>query len=117
MLIVVASDATIRTVNQATLKILGYEEQELIGRPIELIVKNKEEKVLKEEQGLFQRTGLQFLIRKGFVQGIDRFFCAKNGRIIPVLFSGSVMHDENGSIQGIVCMGLDITVRKQAEKT
>jgi len=33
-----------------------------------------------------------------------------------VLFSGSVMRDDDGKIQGIVCMAQDITERKRAEE-
>jgi PAS domain S-box-containing protein len=113
ILIVVDPDATIKTVNQATLNLLGYEEQEIIGKPIELIVKEEEE---EEEEGIFRGTGLQILIQKEFIEGIERTYQAKNGRKIPVLFSGSVMREKNGGIQGIVCMGQDITERKRAEE-
>jgi PAS domain S-box-containing protein len=117
MLIVVDSNGKIKTVNQATLNLLGYEEQEVIGKPIELIIIKEEEEEEEEDQGIFHGTGLQILIEKGFIEGIERTYQAKNGRKIPVLFSGSVMRDKNGGIQGIVCMGQDITERKQAEET
>ena len=46
-LVVVNQDATIRAVNQATLDLLGYEENELIGKPIGTILGEGEELLFK----------------------------------------------------------------------
>ncbi len=39
----------------------------------------------------------------------------RDGRKIPVLFSGAVMYGDNGEIEGIVCAARDIVERKEAE--
>ena len=108
-IIVVNPDFTIRTVNQAALNLLGYKVNELIGQPIAKIVR-------EEEQKVFQGSGLEELIEKGFVQGQELTYRAKDGREIPMFFSGSVMRDSEGTLEGIVCVAQDITERKQAEE-
>jgi PAS domain S-box-containing protein len=109
-LIVIGSDATIQTVNLATLYLLGYEESELVEKPIKWVITEEEQKL-----DLFSGTGLEKLIKKGSVQGIEMTYTAKKGQQIPMLFSSSVMEDKEGTFKGIVCVAQDITERKQAE--
>ena len=109
-LIVVNHDATIKSVNQAVLDLLGYEENELIGKPIRTILE-------EEEVSLFKGSGLDDdLIKKGFVQNVEKIYLSKEGRRIPMLFSGSIMRDNNSKIQGIIYVARDVTDRKKAEK-
>ncbi|MCP4108387.1 MAG: PAS domain S-box protein [Desulfobacteraceae bacterium] len=108
-LIVVTRDGMIQTVNQAACDLLEYQTEEIIGRQIEKIL-GKE-----EMQKMFQRTGIENLIQRGFVSDVETTYSTKQGNRIPVLFSGSVMHDRNNEIQGIVCVAQDITERKQTE--
>lgn len=110
-LIVVNPDATIRIVNQATLDLLGYEEHDLLDKKITEIIKTEEEED-DDEQGIFHGSGLKKLIEKGFVQSLERTYLTKDGARIHVQLSGSVMHDKNGEIQGIVCVSHDTTLLK-----
>jgi PAS domain S-box-containing protein len=105
-LIVVDADATIAKVNKSTLDLLGYKENELIGKPIE--------KVIIEEGS---KTGSVFdgLIPEGSAGNVEKTYLTKDGAKIPVLFSGAVMPGDNGKIQGIVCVAQDISSRKHAE--
>jgi PAS domain S-box-containing protein len=111
-LIVVSPEGNIQTVNAATCALLGYEEKEMVGQPVGKIVAEEEE----EEELRFKGSGIEDLIKKGSVRNIERAYLSKDGRKIPVLFSGSVMCDDDGKIQGIVCMAQDITERKRAEE-
>ncbi len=47
---------------------------------------------------------------------VDRTLVAKNGKRIPVLMSGAILHDDSGEVQGAVLVAKDITERKRAEK-
>jgi len=106
MLIVVNPDTSIQMVNQATLALLAYEEKELIGKPIRIIFDEEEE---------FKRSGIEDLIQKGSIRNIEKTFVRKDGRKIPILFSGSVMRDNEGQIQGIVCVARDLTERNRVK--
>ena len=113
-LIVVSPEGNILTVNAATCAMLGYEEKELVSQLVDMILAEEEEE--EEEVLLFKGSGLDDLIKKGFVRNVEKTYLSKDGGKIPVLFSGSVMRDDDGVIQGIVCVALDITERKRAEE-
>ena len=107
-LMVVSPEGNIQTVNAVTGALLGYEEKEIVGQPVG--------KIFAEEEPWFNESGIEDLIKKGSVRNIERAYLSKDGRKIPVLFSGSVMRDDDGKVQGIVCMAQDITERKRAEE-
>ena len=113
-LIVVSPQGIIETVNPATCALLGYEQKEIVGQPVGKVVAEEEEE--EEEEELFKGSGIEDLIKKGSVQNVERAYLSKDGAKIPVLFSGSVMRDEDGKIQGIVCVAQDITELKRAEE-
>ena len=50
------------------------------------------------------------------VVNFETTYIAKDGREIPVNFSASVMRDEEGKEQGIVCDGGDITEWKRVDE-
>lgn len=106
-LIVVDQDGIIETVNQATLDLLGYEENELIGRSLNLIM---------PEMYPLKKTGIDILFENGFVRNVEKTYRSKDGREIPVLFSGSTMYNGNSEIQGIVCVAQDITEYKKTKQ-
>ena len=107
-LIVVNSNAIIQKVNQSTLNLLGYEEDELTGKPLGIILK---------EEAIFKGTEIEDLVKKVCVSNVEKTYLTKDGREIPVLFSGSVMRNDKGTISGVVCVASDDTERKQAEET
>ncbi len=107
-LVVVSPDGRIRSVNQATRRLLGYPEHELIGQPVGML--------FAEAAGSSGGTWLAEVLAKGMVSDVERAYRAKDGRAIPVLFSGSAMRDDEGQVQGIVCVALDMTERKRAEE-
>lgn len=107
-LIVVDLEGRIRTVNPSTTRLLGYKEGELIGLPVS--------KIFAQEELQFNIKDIAGLVEKGPISNVEKFFLTKDGENIPVLFSAKVMQDNEDKIQGIVCVALDITERKQAEE-
>ena len=129
MLLVVSPEGGIATVNDATCRLLGYSEEEMIGQPASLLFEEEEKEEEKEgenedttqfsisKQALpVKRTVLRRLAREGFIRNIEKSLLTKGGEKIPVLLSGSVMRDDRGNISGIVCLALDISERKRAER-
>lgn len=82
-LLVVDSEGIIKMVNGATLDLLGYHKNELIGQPLEKLFLQEEE---RERERYFQK-----IIVDGAAYNIGSTFLAKDGKRIPVNFSGSVM--------------------------
>ncbi len=105
-LMVIDTDGTIQRVNQAAISLLGYERHELIGRSAGDLF---EEGV--DVLSLLKQSELNDVIRR-----VDTSVVTKNGRHVAVSLSGSVMHDEDGEIQGMVCIAQDITERKQTQE-
>ncbi len=125
MLVVVAPDGSIVTVNESTCSLLGYREEELVGQPASLLFSEEEEEeeeedtaqlIVSQEALPVKRTVLRRLVKEGFVSNVEKWLVAKGGHKTPVLLSGSVMRDNAGAIRGIVCVAQDITERKRAEE-
>lgn len=103
-LVVVDQNTIIQKVNKATCELLEYEEQELIGQPIAMII----------AEGYFEDIGLDDLPIVDFDNTVETAYIAKSDKKIHVLFSGSVVRDEKGEFQGVVCMAQDITWQTEA---
>ncbi len=106
-LIVTTPGGKIKTANQATCELLGYKQEELIGKDVSLLF---------PEEVPFEGTKLGKLTKESDLENYEALYKAKDGKEIPVLFSGSVMRDNNGNITSIVCVARDITARKQTEQ-
>ncbi|MBA4374541.1 MAG: hypothetical protein C0402_16950 [Thermodesulfovibrio sp.] len=111
MLMVVSPAGVINKVNRAALDLLGYAEGELLGKPIESILTCEGQDQEKSASG----ESLCELIERGSLRNLETFYISRDGRKIPVLFSGSVMRDSGGNALGMVCMALDLTKRKETE--
>jgi len=105
-LVVTDPEGRIRTANRATLDLLEYSEQELIGKPLCILFK---EDRLNETEIAGLKNGIG-------VSNVEKTYVSAGGRRIPVLFSSSVMLDQNGQTQGIVYVAQDITKRRLAEE-
>ncbi|MBW2506426.1 MAG: HAMP domain-containing protein, partial [Deltaproteobacteria bacterium] len=102
-LLVVNKDQTIRTANQATYDLLGYTEDELIGKPFSMIF----------AEGYYSGIGLDDLINKGFTRNVETTYRSKYGKKIRMLFTASVIFNEKGRFEGIVCIAQDITMQTE----
>lgn len=120
-LIEVDAEEKINIVNRATLDLLGYSEEELLGQPLGLI--------LGEKKPFFRGKRLKKIIEQGSVHDDDLTFVTKQGEEIPVSFTGSVLRQINcprdgkprgdcskyiekgthcGKIVGIICVARDM---------
>ena len=109
-LIVVNPDGTISLINHVTLNLLGYEKDEIIGKSIGTIIKEEGEQKSSNDNGIIK------LLKKDYIEGVDRIYLSKNGKKIPMLFSSSVMRGEEDEFLGIVCVAHNMTKRKLIEK-
>ena len=93
-------------VNQSTSKLLKYEELELIGKSFEVVISIEELSHIK----------INDLLEQGESGNVEITYLTKDGSKVPVSFSSSVMRDDNGEIQGIICVAHDITEQKRLEQ-
>ncbi len=111
-LIVVSPDCMIEMVNEATLKMLDYQREELLGKKLDSVFAGTdEERCICEE--------MKELIRQGKIVRYERFYKTKKGKLIPVLFSSTVLKEKGARhdvTAGILCVAEDISERKQAQE-
>ncbi len=94
------------TTNQATKDLLGFTDSELIGKSLNVVF-------VEDEKSLFKEN--LCIIGKKSINNVETTFKAKNGQLIPVFLSISLIESNNSQILGIVCIGNDITDIKLAE--
>jgi PAS domain S-box-containing protein len=105
-LFVINADMTIGAVNPSLLNLLGYQDYQLIGESPGLI--------FGEE--FAQGVIIESLLLQGSVSGVESSFLTHDGRKIPISVSGSMMQNQQGQFQGLVCVAQDITERKRMEE-
>ncbi len=109
-LLLVDLDRRITLANQATLKMLGYEESELVGQRLEIIF--TEEAEMKD---IFEGIEPEGSTETGIIR-VETSFRAKAGESIPISLSRAVMRDKEGKLQGTIYIGRDVTELKLAEE-
>ena len=102
-------DLRIQTVNQATLDMLGVEPVEIIYRKLCDFM---------EQDRNFTTEEVEALLSEDSLPVTDKVLFGKSGRPISVLFSVTVMRDQNSLEDSLlcVCIAKDITERKQVEE-
>jgi PAS domain S-box-containing protein len=94
-LLVTDTELQIRRVNPSTLRLLGYSEEELIGRPAG--------QVILEREAPARRSA------------VERTYRTKTGRPIPVLFSSAEMRNGSGVLEGYVWLAQDMAELKRVQ--
>ena len=102
-LIVLDPEFTIKMVNSSACNLLHYTEPELLGKPVSMIFAAGNE-VISEFAG------------PGGIHNTEKTLRSRSGKKIETLFSGSIIRDTRGTIQGMVCVARDITDRKMMEQ-
>ena len=108
VLILIDNENRISAVNQAALKLLSYEENEIIGQPFTVLIG-------EQEIALNNELYFENLRTKGSISDMETTFKPQKGKIIPVSLSASVLTDNKGRHAGVVLFGRDITNRKLLE--
>jgi len=99
-LVVFDSQGKIKMANKAALDLLQYREEELMGSDGGIL--------FAEGETLFRKEKLVELIQSGKVRNFDTTYLTKSGEKIPVSFSGSIMRDAKGEIEGIIGVAKDM---------
>ncbi|MGK5090910.1 PAS domain S-box protein [Deltaproteobacteria bacterium TL4] len=107
-LIVANSDGIILTVNHATLRLLGYEESELVGQPLHVIFATLPK--------FLQAADIRQYMERGREKAVEVIYLSKEGKHINMWLSCSVMKDKlDQKPKAIICMAQDITTQKDRE--
>ncbi len=93
--------------NDGAEKMLGYKKEEILGKPITIII--PEELAQKELEHC-----INILNEEGFFKDYESVRLTKDGRIIPVEITGVALRDEKQNITVYASIMKDITERKNA---
>ncbi|MFO7447963.1 MAG: histidine kinase dimerization/phosphoacceptor domain -containing protein [Ignavibacteriaceae bacterium] len=104
-LIVLDPERKIKFVNKSTVELLGYSEEELTGMHISNILEEDESRGIS----------IDHLIEMNQLKNTPADLIRKDKETVSVSFSGSVIYNHKNEIQDIICLGNDITERKEAE--
>jgi len=104
-LLVLSAEGQIKSTNPAAQKMLGYKETGLVGLSIGDVFEEAED----EQAGAFMGTWLDAMIRTGVVRDVEARFIAKNGTLVPILFSRTAMVDKAGVVTDIICIAKNMT--------
>ena len=103
-LIITDANDKIKIVNQATLDILGYNEEDIIGKSIEIIAQGKGSKDVCVKVEDLKKFKL-----RDHVDNVYNTYYTKDGQPVRVLFSRSVMYDDDKEILGMIIIAHHVT--------
>ena len=107
-LIVVNTSLIVIRVNQATCDLLGYTEEELIGRSVFALFHDAE--VLVHSMfAYYSGLTMQQLETQQELRNIELCYSHRNGDRLPMSFNISLLQDEDGVVTGVVAGAKDIS--------
>ncbi len=106
MLFLLNPEGEIIRTNRKSREVLGYEESELVGRLLGVVMND----------GAAGRRLIDKIRENGSVQNAEIPLRTKPGGRIPAIFSGSLIKDRNDMVLGIVSISRDISERKLMEE-
>jgi len=109
----------IKVVNKATIELLGFAEDELIGKPASQIISFEPIEVSQ-----LNNDSQKKILKKEQVDNVYNTYYTKDGKAVPVSFSSSLMRKNNNSISGMICIahynssngGAESTLNQESEK-
>lgn len=123
---IIATDASglIVSFNPGSERMLGYTAEELIGKQTPAILHDPAEVVararaLSEEIGEEIAPGFEVFVakaRRGIAEEREWTYRHKNGSLLTILLSVTALRAPDGSIQGFLGIGADITEHKRLEQ-
>ena len=104
-------DGTIRFMNEYGLELFGYEEDEIVGRHVSMLVPDV------ASDGVHLGDLADAIIRRPEDYWInENENIAKDGTRYWVSWSNRLIRDEDGEVQGIMAIGVDRTAQRRAEE-
>lgn len=104
-LVVVDQNSKIKTVNKSMLNLLGYEEKDLIGKDINMILNDKGNPIANR--------GWSDIWKEDVLKDYDIIYHTHNNEDIPMNFCGRIMRNSNGDVVGVVGVARDMRHTKK----
>lgn len=105
MLILLNQEGIILSANKATVSTLQFGKSELVGKTLSVLLADN----------IHSRELMQLTLKEEAITNKEIDFIAKDGRIIPLIYSSTPLTDFEGLFLGTVFIARDITEYKQIE--
>ena len=123
-ILVVDANGKITIFNEAILQMLGYKEDEIIGKHLteispytgDFITTIGEKVSITEEYVNYQVEKANELFKKGNLTNYEIYLLRKDGILLPTEATCSILNDQKGERRGSIVIARDISDRKQTEK-
>jgi len=106
-LIIMDLDGSIRMVNDATARLISCEKDNLISVNFSEII---------AEDNITSENWIKQIVNTGNLGPIETNLQKNDGSVTPVAFTASLMHNNKGQADWIVCAAQDISERKHMDK-
>ena len=100
-------EGLVRSWNRAAEEIFGWMEEEVLGRPVPIVPKEKDGEFLD----LFGRV-----LEGEVIEGVELIRRRKDGTEVIVSLSARAISDRDGGVTSVVAVLLDVTARRKAER-
>ncbi len=109
IIIAVDRQGTINYYNDGARQNLGFSTDEIIGQPVTRLYPTIDEakRVMR---------AMRESVTQGRIAGFETMFTDKNGQIIPVMISGSIIYDDAGNEVGSIGFARDIRRMRRAQQ-
>lgn len=104
--IMLSPEGNIVEINPYSAHLLGYDEDYMIGRHISEFLK---------ESNLFWGNHLEKFIADKTFANSELHFIKKDGSLVDMMFSASMVHDTKANFNGIICIGKETTALNKAK--
>ncbi|KHE92253.1 MAG: PAS domain S-box protein [Candidatus Scalindua rubra] len=104
-LVVVDQKDKIKTVNKSTLELLGYEETDLVGNDINMILNDKDNPIVNR--------GWSDIWKDDVLTDYDIIYRTQKGEEIPMNFCGHIMRNTDGEVDNVVGVARDMRQTKK----
>ena len=105
--IILSPEGIITEINPYSANLLGYAEEEMISHHISVFLK---------ESNLFWGTHLEKFLADKTLANTELHFINKDGSLTDMMFSAAVVMAPEGGVNGIICIGKDITALNDAKR-
>ena len=103
-------DGTVRYVNVAFEKLLGYKAEELVGMSALDLPTYRGQENMEKGAVLFEQV-----LESGYAEPVDMDAVTRDGQEIPLSFTASLLRDASGNPASLVAVIRDVTERKRTE--
>jgi len=110
-ILVVDKDAMVTYVNNAFERMMGYKAEELVGKSALELPTYGDPENLEKGAKLFEQV-----MKNGYAEPVEMDAVTKDGKVIPLSFTASVLVDAEGNPKTFVAVIRDDTERKKAEE-